>query len=195
MGRDKALILQNGVPWLQRTCMVAQVCADRVYVVTPWIERYQPRITAGLQQPVKWILERQTTSGSEGPLVGFAQALKFVAAHEIHPDWVLLLACDLPNLDAGQLQQWQLQLIETPEPVMARLPQHPQGWWEPMCGFYRFSCCTSLTQFVAQGGRSFQRWLTTQAVQPLSLDDPAMLLNCNTPDDLDQLTSEQSGER
>lgn len=191
MGRDKALILQNGVPWLQRTCEIAQVCADRVYVVTPWVERYQSQIMPGLQQPIEWILEQQTESKSEGPLVGFAQALAFIAAHEIHPDWILLLACDLPNLDVGQLQQWRHQLAETPTPIVARIPQHPQGWWEPLCGFYRFSCRTSLTDFVTGGSRSFQRWLATQPVQPLSLDNPAMLLNCNTPDDLSQLRSER----
>lgn len=191
MGRDKALILQDGIPWLGRTCQVAQLCADCVYVVTPWIERYQSQIEAGLHQPVAWILENR--SGTEpdgppdGPLVGFAQGLAWIAAQEVYPDWVLLLACDLPQLDADQLQQWRGQLAETPKTVIARLPQHPQGWWEPLCGFYRFSCRTVLIEFVAEGGRSFQRWLATQSVQPLSLDNPAMLLNCNTPDELNQL--------
>jgi molybdopterin-guanine dinucleotide biosynthesis protein A len=41
MGQDKALIPIQGVPLLQRVCRIAETCADRVYVVTPWPERYQ----------------------------------------------------------------------------------------------------------------------------------------------------------
>ena len=42
MGFDKALMAWNGEPLIQRTCRVALGCAARVYVVTPWADRYRP---------------------------------------------------------------------------------------------------------------------------------------------------------
>ena len=41
MGEDKALLTIEGVPLLRIVCDVAIALCDPVYVVTPWIERYQ----------------------------------------------------------------------------------------------------------------------------------------------------------
>ncbi|HEY9661833.1 MAG TPA: NTP transferase domain-containing protein, partial [Allocoleopsis sp.] len=102
-------------------------------------------------------------------------------------EWVLLLACDLPYLQAKVLQDWASQLPAVAASTIALLPQNPQGWWEPLCGFYRLHCLPDLEVFIAQGGRSFQGWLATQKVQPLPLANPQMLFNCNTPQDFSQI--------
>ena len=178
MGQDKALIAVNGVPMLQRVCQVAQQCCDRVYVVTPWPERYQ----AILPSSCRIVRETPPPEDSEspGPLVGFAQGLA-----QIQATWVLLLACDLPALRGEALRAWQTQLSAADADTVALLPQHPKGW-EPLCGFYRQSCLLSLQAFIEAGGRSFQRWLASEKVQPLAVAERQMLVNCNTPADLAQ---------
>ncbi len=182
MGRDKALIPLQGVPLLQQVCEIALSCASEVYVVTPWPERYQ----AVLPDTCRVIQEVPLSGETEshGPLVGFAQGLD-----RVETDWVLLLACDLPRLQVKVLQDWVMGLGKTPPDAIALLPRHPKGW-EPLCGFYRRQCLPILTQYIDQGGRSFQHWLAQHPVQELPVSDTQVLFNCNTPADLDELVNE-----
>ncbi|WP_107668944.1 molybdenum cofactor guanylyltransferase [Cyanothece sp. BG0011] len=174
MGQDKALIEVRGVPLLQRTATLIQGYANPVYVITPWVERYQRIVPSRCH-----LLQEVCPSGeTQGPLVGFAQALSYVKT-----EWVLLLACDLPNLTIQCIEAWLQQLPETSDHVIACLPRHQKGW-DPLCGFYRSSCLTSLEGFIEQGGRSFQQWLHPQSVQELLVSDRSVLFNCNTPMDL-----------
>jgi molybdopterin-guanine dinucleotide biosynthesis protein A len=154
---------------------VALNCADEVYVVTPWPERYQD-----ILPDVCRVIREVPLPGEapQGPLVGFARGLA-----QVKTNWVLLLACDLPQLQVNVLQSWVTQLEKTPEDAIALLPRHPKGW-EPLCGFYRRQCLPMLAQFINEGGRSFQHWLTQHPVRELPVDDTQMLFNCNTPADL-----------
>lgn len=183
MGKDKALISLQGVPLLRRVYEVALHCASEVYVVTPWLDRY----STTLPDACRFIQEVSLPGETEphGPLVGFAQGLA-----QVKTDWVLLLACDLPQLQVNVLQEWATQLEQTEENILALLPRHPKGW-EPLCGFYRRQCLPMLTQFVNEGGRSFQSWLAQHPVQELMIQDTQLLFNCNTPSDLERLTSYQ----
>lgn len=192
MGQDKALLPIQGVPLLQRVCSIASALCDPVYVVTPWPERYQHLLPATCQfireVPLPGESTGDVTSASivmplpHGPLVGFAQGLA-----QVQTDWVLLLACDLPRLRVEVLQDWAVELDSLSEEALALLPRHAKGW-EPLCGFYRRSCLPALTNFINQGGRSFQQWLAQHPVQLLSLpEDDQMLFNCNTPTDLDAI--------
>ncbi len=177
MGRDKALIPLQGVPLLRQVCDVALNCTDQVYVVTPWPERYQDILpeTCRVIREIPLPGEAPT----HGPLVGFAQGLA-----QVETDWVILLACDLPQLQTKVLQSWATGLEKTPKEAIALLPRHPKGW-EPLCGFYRSQCLPLLTQFINEGGRSFQRWLAQHPVQELQVGDTQVLFNCNTPADLE----------
>lgn len=177
MGQDKALIPIQGVPLLQRVYDVAQACTEKVYLVTPWPERYQDLILPGCQFIQELPLSSQT-SQNHGPLVGFAQALALVET-----EWVLLLACDLPRLQVGVLQKWIAGLDGVEDEAIAALTGNIKGW-EPLCGFYRRCCLPGLLEFINQGGRSFQQWLQQSSVHILSLSEPEMLHNCNTPADL-----------
>jgi molybdopterin-guanine dinucleotide biosynthesis protein A len=116
--------------------------------------------------------------------VGFLQGL----AH-VQTEWVLLLSCDLPQLDQGTILQWLEDLVAVPATTMACLPQGEKGW-EPLCGFYRSACRESLRSFIDQGGRSFQRWLQTQEVAVLPVCDQSRLFNCNTPEDWEQVSQQ-----
>ncbi len=190
MGRDKARIPVQGVPLLRQVCDVALTCTCEVYVVTPWPERYQDILPAACHVIPEVPLPGETKP--HGPLVGFAQGLA-----QVETDWVLLLACDLPQLQANVLQSWVTQLDKTADDAMpeavreatiALLPRHPKGW-EPLCGFYRRQCLPMLTQFIDEGGRSFQRWLGQHLVQELPLSNTQLLFNCNTPADLERINS------
>jgi molybdopterin-guanine dinucleotide biosynthesis protein A len=186
MGRDKALIKVGGIPLLRRTCEVALQCASQVFVVTSWTGKYAEIVPDRCFLMKEKLLPNQ--SKPQGPLIGFAQGLA-----QVETEWVLLLACDLPGLNRDILQGWMLQLAQVNE-VAALLPQSRQGW-EPLCGFYRSDRLPSLTQFIQQGGRSFQGWLDQESVEAIRFSDEpekkrqeqAMLFNCNTPEDLEQI--------
>lgn len=179
MQQDKALTKVRGKPLLQHVCEVALHCTPAVWVVTPRVIEYQAIVPTECQ----FILEaRPANASAPGPLVAFSQALA-----QVHAEWVLLLACDLPNLHAEILKDWANQVLVTSTDAIAHLPRTAKGW-EPLCGFYHTGCLPSLQQFVQLGGVSFQAWLVDRRVQELSVTDPAMLFNCNTLDDLKQIT-------
>lgn len=187
MGTDKALLPLGGVPLIQNLGTLAQGCCGTVAVVTPWGDRYQPWLPAGCQlwpeAPAPWASNHR----SSGPLWGFAQGLGRVTT-----PWVLLLACDLPRLNAATLQGWLPQLSHLPPNTLALLPPHPKGW-DPLCGFYHRRCQESLGEFLRDGGRSFQPWLRhpplLSHVAPLTVTDRSVLWNCNTPEDWQTLTA------
>lgn len=180
MGRDKALIRVRGVPLLQQTCQIALAISNKVYVVTPWLEKYRAILPPGCQV----IVEQQPSSPSQrSPLIGLSQALD-----QIKTEWILVLACDLPYLEVGQLREWVNYIAHVDSKPIAALPRHPKGW-EPLCGFYHINCRSSLQAYISQGGRDFQGWLATQPVEALPIDNWQMLFNCNTPQDLSQIKS------
>lgn len=179
MGRDKAMIRLQGIPLLRQVCNVALDCASQVYVVTPWSERYQDILPEGCRVIREVPLPGEASS--HGPLVGFAQGLA-----QVETDWVLLLACDLPQLQVQVLQDWATELEKTAPDAIALLPRQSHRW-EPLCGFYRCQCLPLLTQFINEGGRSFQRWLAQHPVQELPVSHTHVLFNCNTPADLERL--------
>jgi molybdopterin-guanine dinucleotide biosynthesis protein A len=173
MGQDKAQLHWQGQPLLQRVYQVAQACTPDVFVLTPWPERYRSLL------PTAQFLTESPSGG--GPLLALAQVWE-----QVNSDWLWLLACDLPCLDLVTLQNWVQTLTHLPPTTLARVPQHPNRTWEPLCGFYRRAAQTSLTQFLSQGGRSFQAWFQQFPPDPIAIT-PAltkMLTNCNTPDDL-----------
>lgn len=179
MGRDKALIEIQGRSLLEKICLLARQCTDEVYIITPWVEKYQKIIPENCHI-IQEIISPEA-SNPHGPLIGFAQALT-----HLDTDWVLLLACDLPHLTASEIQKWSRDLETTPPDAIALLPKSPQGW-EPLCGFYRRSCSPSLNQYINRGGRSFQKWLENSIVKELTVSDRRLLFNCNTPADLEKL--------
>jgi molybdenum cofactor guanylyltransferase len=177
MGRDKAKIEIDGVPLLRRIYDVVAACEslDAIYVVTPWLERYR----SILPDDCNFILEQPP---HQGPLVAFSQALA-----EITSEWVLLLACDLPNLSTPIIQAWIARLPAVDSQSIAYLPRHIPKGWEPLCGFYRQNCHESSIEYIENGGQSFQDWLKMNIVTELAIADPLWLANCNTPADLELL--------
>jgi molybdopterin-guanine dinucleotide biosynthesis protein A len=189
MGRDKALLEINGETLLSQTSRIALQITDSVYIVARSQEQYQS-LKIDSQDSIHLVLDQQF----DGALVGFWQGIQAIAKPT---DWILLLACDLPNLQSEVLQTWASQLADLPKTAIAYLPRHEVNFdeakkqWEPLCGFYRWQCCDSLMEFIEKGGRSFQKWLDTQEVIAIPNAPLSMLFNCNTPDDFHQYCLKQ----
>ena len=197
MGQDKALLLWQGIPLLQRVINAAAQCCPEIYLLTPRTEIYQTylqnqyqnqqnedltilpflRKAGGDQPKYHWLPE---TIPLQGPLVALSQVLGKIPA-----DWVLVLACDLPLLDGEILNQWRSQLPHLSPSILALVPHHQ--YWHPLCGFYRPQALASLEEFLSQGGKSFQSWLPSLPAQkiPLETTEIAMLWNCNSPAEFD----------
>jgi molybdenum cofactor guanylyltransferase len=173
MGRDKATIAIDGVPLLSRIYDVVMPFSDRIYVITPWIDRYHHLLPPECQ----WIEEK---SPHLGPLNGFAQALP-----SIESEWVLLLACDLPNLTTDIFRSHLPQLARLSPETVAYLPIHPDKGWEPLCGYYRTNCLPQIERYLMTGKRSMLGWLATETVAEMAIENREYyLFNCNTPTDL-----------
>lgn len=178
MGQDKALLFWQGKTLLQNVYEVAAACTPDVYLISPWPERYQVVVPN--------VICLQESIMGAGPLVALNQALLDSVLASSQPAWILLLACDMPCLDPQVLKILQQSLAQLPAEVLALVPRHANGQWEPLCGFYRLQAQPHLQQFIQQGGRSFQTWLTNLPVQALEVTPnmTKMFWNCNTPWDL-----------
>lgn len=175
MGQDKALLTINNHSLLTHVCTVAQDSLKWVYVVTPWVKKYQHLVPPQVQLIEETIV--LTNTDTNCPLIGFYQALQQVSA-----EWVLLLACDLPKLNSVMIKEWLVYLDHVPTSAIALLPRSDKGW-EPLCGFYRYSCLPLLEAYINRGGKSFQKWLAQYFVQELPISDRSILFNCNTWED------------
>lgn len=184
MGQDKARLIISGLPLLQQTCQIAQQCCHKVLVITPQQTTYHDIIPEDCQ-----VISEERDAGTlmgPGPLVAVLYARPYVLTQ-----WFLLLACDLPRLTVDVLQIWQAQLRTVPETAIALLARNDKGW-EPLCGFYRTRCLSSLEQYVDAGGRSFQTWLKHEKAAELTVTNQEALLNCNTPADWQTIMAQQN---
>ena len=189
MGKDKALLsLPDGQSLLSQTVEVARSLSPHILISTPWPERYQAALSSPQPPAVQWIVDEQAA----GPLVGFLQAWSYIKT-----DWCLLLACDLPNLNAQVLRQWwewlAAQDASSFEPS-ASLAPGSKGW-EPLCGYYHCRCDRAIAKHLESdlelgdssqerpSRRSFQSWLSTLEIAPYTDVPDEMLFNCNTPSD------------
>jgi molybdenum cofactor guanylyltransferase len=187
MGRDKATIEIDGIPLIRRIYDVVAACRDldgvpiaQIYSIEPWATKYQHILPPNCQ----FISEQQA---HQGPLIAFTQGLAAISS-----TWVLLLACDLPNLSTPIVQSWIDRLPSIPPQSIAYLPRHIHKGWEPLCGFYRQNCRHSLLAYIQAGGQSFQGWLKMNVITELVIADPICLANCNTPEDLATVVENRS---
>ncbi|MCM1982287.1 molybdenum cofactor guanylyltransferase [Lyngbya confervoides] len=180
MGTDKALLPWQGVPLLRRVYEVAQRSCHQVKIITPWPDRYRPVVPITAQ----FIPDQYP---GQGPLWALYQALS-----SLRTEWLLLLACDLPNLEAAVLERWVCALSHLPADCLAYVPRHPSlQVWEALCACYRRSALPSLEAFLGEGGTSFQAWLRTIQVSEILLppSQSDLLRNLNQPSDLEDLDS------
>lgn len=172
MGRDKSLVLWEGVPLLRRVYDVAAAVVGDVAVMTPWGDRYREILPADFEG----LADEQP---GEGPLVALEQVLRESNSADV--DWIWLLGCDLPRLDGAILRGWVDNLDNHSSDQLVAVPRSQAGW-EPLCGFYRPQVLPQLQEFITQGGRSFQNWLdqVPHLQIPLGEAEKEMLYNCNS---------------
>ena len=185
MGQDKARMVVLEFPLLTQLCRVVLSASHHIYVVAGADRDYSDLVPSGCERMIDRVLE--------GTLVALSHAMVNLLSQSpsgVNDDWVLVLACDLPKLSMVAVDSWVERLPKLPDGTIAYLPRSKKGW-EPLCGFYHVSAVPLLEDFVASGGRSFQRWLLQESVAPfvreLEWDDRQVFLNFNTISDLERI--------
>ena len=162
MGRDKALLLEAGLPLVERVAGVVATAAGSCSIVAP-IGRYE-----GLGCPVL----RDLWPG-EGPLGGILTALQSGEA-----EWNLIVAVDMPFLDAVFLAAL---LAEARKRGGTVVPAHADGSVEPLCGVYHAGGLAGLREFFNAGGRRVKDALGAITVSTVPAPE-RILANINTPE-------------
>ena len=171
MGTDKAaLIHPDGRPLARRTFdLLAEAgCADVVLSL-----RHDQEIPAGFADLPDLAIIRDPIDSTGGPLVGI------VAAMNLHPgaDW-LVLACDLPRLDAATLSH--LVASKHPDELFLSYRSEFDGLPEPLCALYSSAALPLLRNTEFRCPRKVLIRNECRLLDPLV---PRALDNANTPDD------------
>ena len=174
MQADKAALAYHGRSQLAEAVRLVTPLAARVFVSVRADQVNDP-LRAGYAQ----IIDRRENAG---PIAGI------MAAQEQFPEvaW-LVLACDLPFLDAATL----LQLVRARDPARdatAYLSSH-DGLPEPLCAIYEPGSRQKLTAYLAQGLQCPRKFLGQANVQLLTAPNPRALDNINTRAEYDAAMS------
>jgi molybdopterin-guanine dinucleotide biosynthesis protein A len=169
MQHDKALIDYHGQPQLRWTYRLLSSVLQRVFISVRADQRDEP-----VRRDLPQIVDAFDDAGPAAGILS-AQALYPKAA------W-LVVACDLPRLDAETLQHL-LRARDPQREATAFISSH-DGLPEPLCALWEPASHGKLLERV-QAGRSCPRKALiqgdTQLLQPLSA---LALDNINTPEEL-----------
>jgi molybdopterin-guanine dinucleotide biosynthesis protein A len=175
MGRDKAWLLINGEPLLTRTARILNGVCDHVIVSAAAGQRLP-----ALPDTVPVV--RDARHG-EGPLAGFENVLASIPERV---DRVIVVACDLPDLNAPFLRWLQNQLDEGVDASVVEV----EGESYPLCGVYSPAVFPHVKSIVGNGHRRFRDLLErvntrrmAMAEIPQPLREPPPWVGVNTPDE------------
>jgi molybdopterin-guanine dinucleotide biosynthesis protein A len=170
MGHDKALLLREGRSQLRYMTTLLDEVADAVYVSARSDQQNDPERN---QFPV--IVDRYEDIG---PVAGILSAM------DEHPaaDW-LIVACDLPNIDARTLK-FLIQHRSQKHPFTAFRSSY-DDLPEPLCAIYASGSDSLIREFVDEGIVCPRKMLINSDAELLVQPDPGALDNINTPDDLE----------
>ena len=169
MGHDKALLDRSGQSQLAYVVSLLEGHVERVFVST----RADQEEDAERRQ-----FERITDRYQDiGPIAGILSAM------DAYPqaDW-LVVACDLPNIDASTIQHL-LDHRDSDNPFIAYASSY-DALPEPLCALYREGSDNILREFVGAGLHCPRKMLIRSDTLLLQQADPNALDNINTPDDL-----------
>jgi molybdopterin-guanine dinucleotide biosynthesis protein A len=169
MGQDKAQLKRGGQSQLAYVVELLQGFLERVFV-SARAEQQSEQERSRYEQ----ILDRYQDLG---PLAGILSAME---AHP-HADW-LVVACDLPNLDAQTISHLLENRAED-RPFSSYISSH-DGLPEPLCAIYSAGGAAILRGFVADGIKCPRKILMRSDTLLLDQPNPRALDNVNTPDDL-----------
>jgi molybdopterin converting factor subunit 1 len=168
MGRDKATLNYGGRAQLERAVALLTPHVIRAYVSVRADQRSEP-----LRARFPQIADLQHNLG---PIAGV------LAAQAQHPEaaW-LVLACDLPLLDAATLSY--LLRARAPQRAATAFRSSHDGLPEPLCAIYEPHSREALRAFVAAGRDCPRRFLLSADTLLVDEPSPAALDNVNTPEE------------
>ncbi len=169
MGQDKALLDRGGRNQLEHAFAILDTVTARCFVSA---RRDQAEDPARARFPQ--IIDRYDDLG---PVAGILSAM------DEYPDvdW-LVIACDLPNLDAETLRYLSANSAED-KPFTAYRSSY-DDLPEPLCAIYRRGSASIVRAFVDDGIKCPRKMLIRSDTALLQQPDPASLDNVNTPEDL-----------
>ena len=165
MQRDKAGIEYAGQPQLLRAMQLLEPLVARAFVSVRADQLHDPQRAA-----FECIVDELADSG---PIGGIHAALR------AHPQaaW-LVLACDLPFLDAATLQQ--LIAARDPQRVATAFRSSHDGKPEPLCAIYEPRAAAAIDAWLAGGQQCPRGMLAHADVALLTLRAPQALDNVNS---------------
>jgi molybdenum cofactor guanylyltransferase len=168
MQRDKAALSYGGVRALERAMALLTPLVARAYVSVRPAQRGDP-----LRERFPQIVDAEE---NVGPIAGI------LAAQARHPEaaW-LVLACDLPLLDAATLTHL-LRARAAARAATAYRSSH-DGLPEPLCAIYEPRSRAALAAYVASGKDCPRKFLLAADTELIDQPDPRALDNVNTPEE------------
>ena len=169
MGQDKALLQRDGQSQLAFAVDLLERFADRVFVSTRSEQQHEEQ-----RGQFEQIIDRYDDLG---PVAGILSAL------EDYPDvdW-LVVACDLPNIDAKTIE-YLLEHHPANNPFIAYRSSH-DGLPEPLCALYSPDGAGIVRSFIEDGVNCPRKILIRSDTLLLDQPNPHALDNVNTPEDL-----------
>lgn len=169
MGSDKASLRRGGKTQLERAVGLLAEQLDEVFVSTRRDQADDP-----VRRDFAQIVDRYDNLG---PLAGILSAM------HARPDlaW-LVLACDLPNVDAETIR-FLLENASASHPMTAYRSVH-DGLPEPLCAVFRPGAREPLEGFVGEGIICPRKIMIRSRTHLLAQPNPSALHNVNSPADL-----------
>jgi molybdenum cofactor guanylyltransferase len=175
MGVNKALLAVDGQPIIRLLVNRVRPLAGQILISSNDSSSYQ-----FLNFPV--IPDQFAECG---PLAGFHAAMKSSSC-----SLYIMLACDLPNLQARVMSR----LLSLAEGYDAAIPRSQDGLAHPLCAVYRRTCFPSIENALQRGSKKVietflndslrVRWVGPEEGMFSDQD----LANINTPEDLRRLS-------
>jgi molybdenum cofactor guanylyltransferase len=168
MQRDKAALAYHGRTQLEWAMELIAPFVERAFVsVRP--DQTQDPVRAKFAQIVD-------TRENFGPIAGI------MSAQAAHPDvaW-LVLACDLPFLDAATLKHL-VWAREEDRPATAYRSSH-DGLPEPLCAIYEPASREGILAYIATGKNCPRKFLIRSEAHLIEEPNPRALDNVNTPEE------------
>lgn len=164
MGTNKALLQVDGQPLSRRVAEeIGKICGTVSLVG-------DPAIYGGLGLPVI-----QDRFPGLGPLAGIEAAL-----NATNVGWNLLVACDMPALDASILEE----LFVASEGADGAVPSYGDGRIEPLSVVLHMRCHAAILDALEGGMLGVSDVLAGLKLRHVPVSNPEPFANLNTPEDL-----------
>jgi molybdopterin-guanine dinucleotide biosynthesis protein A len=176
MGRDKAALIHLDGRHLARRCFdLLQQAGCEMIVLSL---RHDQEVPPGFEDIANVVIARDPEGASSGPIAGMAAGMRM----RPEADW-LVLACDLPRLDAATLSH--LVASKQPEEKFLSYRSEFDNLPEPLCSLYAGEALPLLEEALASGRCCPRKVLIQNECRLLEPVTPRALDNANTPDDWD----------